>query len=117
LNCWLKQQLKKIKNRKAKKKMSTNTIVMPVTAAALKEAAVVVEQIESLQGRLNALLNGEATVSSASTGRRGMGPKGRKAVSEAQKARWAKIHAEKAAKEKAATVTLTPVSEAETVTA
>jgi len=61
-----------------------------LTVAQLKEAASLAEEIENLQTRLNGILNGDQVERRT---RRPMSPKARKAIGDAQRARWAKAHA------------------------
>lgn len=73
-----------------------------LTTAQLKQAVQIREQIESLQGKLDALLGGSPTSRKAKIGRikgkRKMSAAGRASIAAAQKARWAKINGKSSAK-------------------
>lgn len=70
-----------------------------LTYEQLKEATEVWGQIKELQARLTSLLGGVPVVESPArpAGKRNLSPKARKAIGDAQRARWAKLHAEKTA--------------------
>ena len=75
-----------------------------LTSAQLKRAATLAEQIEKLQAELSSLLGG-ATVSAVAAdkpgAKRNMSPEGRAKIIAAQKARWAKFHAQQQKAKKA----------------
>lgn len=78
------------------------------TAGQLRQAAAIVEQIETLQAQLTALLDGNAIPSASSPtapAKRGLGrpkkqkrtmsPEARARIAEAQRKRWAAVKARK----------------------
>lgn len=74
--------------------------ILSLTSAQLKQAADIKDQIEALNHKLNALLgSAPAAVVATKTGKtRKFSAAGLARLRAAQKARWAKIHAAKAAK-------------------
>ena len=75
--------------------------LMDITPSQLKKAADLKEQISKLEKELQSLLGGAApaTASTKSTNTRKMSPAARAKIVAAQKARWARIKAEKKAPE------------------
>jgi len=72
-----------------------------LTPVQLRRAASIVERIEKLQTKLNNIYGGKSEAAAIETAdhpvrkRRKMSAAGRARIREAQKARWAKVHAAK----------------------
>jgi hypothetical protein len=64
--------------------------ISSLTAAQLRRAAAIKEQIDTLESELGKILGGVAEAGSGS-GHRGMSASGRARIAAAQKARWAKM--------------------------
>lgn len=78
---------------------------MNLTSAQLRKAAALQDKIEAMQKQLAGLLGGSAPAPTAPSGaapakKRKISAAGRKAIAEAQRARWAKQKAAAAAKAK-----------------
>ncbi len=75
-----------------------------LTSAQLKRAATLAEQIEKLQAELSSLLGGGAVAAVSANkpaAKRNMSPEGRAKIIAAQKARWARFHAQQQKAKKA----------------
>jgi hypothetical protein len=82
-----------------------------LTAAQLRQAADLADNIATMQGQLDALLGGQPVAIAASKGGGRFTPAQRKKISEGQKRRWAERHAAQAvaAGQAPATGTAAPV--------
>lgn len=69
-----------------------------LSAAQLRRAAQIKEQLDNLQTELNKILGGESGAAGTRGGKRQLSPAARARIVAAQKARWQKFHAAKAAK-------------------
>jgi hypothetical protein len=78
---------------------TTNTFMTPInrlSAAQLREAVAIKEQIEQLETQLASILGGTTTAEVAGKKRRRMSAAGRARMAAAARARWAKIKGTKA---------------------
>jgi len=67
-------------------------IILSLSSAQLRHAAVLQEKIESLHGELELLVGTATTPTTEPKGRRKMSAAGRARIAAAQRARWAKVN-------------------------
>jgi hypothetical protein len=70
--------------------------LLSISAASLQRAIGIKRKIERLEAQLHALAGGKATAATVAPRKRWtMSPEARRKIATAQKARWAKFHAQK----------------------